>query len=69
MATYADIQWAVKERNGFTVKSCWIAHVLSEHGKTSRQAPNRASPKSRVYPCPPDKRKEIERVLRFFRMI
>ena len=69
MPTYKDVQREVKEACGFVPKTCWIAHVLSEHGKTTRTAPNRISKTSRVYPCPPDKKKAVERILREFKMI
>lgn len=63
MATYREIQQIVRETKGFTPKSCWIAHVLSDNGLTKRQAPNRMDPTERVHPCPPQKREAIEQVL------
>jgi hypothetical protein len=44
-------------------KSCWIAHVLADHGFTTRISPNRHDPASRVHPCPPKKREAIETAL------
>lgn len=64
MPTYREIQCHVKQRSGFVAKTCWIAHVLSDHGLTKRQAPNRADPTSRVHPCPAAKRAAIEEALR-----
>ena len=69
MATYKEIQQAVKELAGFTVKICWIAHVLSDYGKTRRIAPNRIDPSKRKHPCPQSKRPAIEGLLRQFGMI
>lgn len=69
MATYKEIQKAVKTAAHFTPKTCWIAHVLSDHGLTKRQSPNRINASERKYPCPPDKRASIEAVLRKFQMI
>jgi len=67
--TYKSIQRATRGRYGFVAKSCWIAHVLSDNGKTTRVAHNRQNPNCRVHPCPPDKRVRLERVLRSFGMI
>ena len=69
MATYKEIQTQVRERNGFVPKSCWIAHVLSDHGRTGKPSPNRISPTDRKHPCPANKRPAIEEALRHFRMI
>ena len=70
MATYKDIQLAVKQVAGFTPKNCWIAHVLSDHGKTSRKAYNRISSSKRSCPCPEGKYREaIEKTLRGLKMI
>jgi hypothetical protein len=69
LATYKEIQLAVKEQYGFTPKTCWIAHVLSIHGLTTRQAPNRISASKPKHLCPDDKRAAIEAVLRGFKMI
>jgi hypothetical protein len=44
-------------------KTCWIAQVLSDHGLTTRVAPNRRAPRLRVAPCPPEKRPAIEGAL------
>ncbi|WP_261763726.1 hypothetical protein, partial [Acetobacter tropicalis] len=66
MATYSDIQAWVKKEYGFTAKTCWIAHILSEHGKTSRKAPNRQHPDKRVHPCPDHRRPQVEEALRHF---
>jgi hypothetical protein len=41
MATYREIQAWVKKQHGFVPKTCWIAHVMSEHNLITRQASNR----------------------------
>jgi hypothetical protein len=69
MATYREIQARVQNEAGFVVKTCWIAHVLSDHGLTRRTAPNRANQGIRVHPCPPGKRAAIEAALRHFAML
>lgn len=68
-ATYARIQAYVREQSGFTPKSCWIAHVLSDHGLTHKTSPNRIDKAARVHPCPDAKRPAIEAALRHFRVI
>jgi hypothetical protein len=69
MATYAEIQKAVREKCGFTPKTCWIAHVMSDHGLSRRIAPNRIDLAARKHPCPPEKRAAITEILRELRMI
>jgi hypothetical protein len=69
MATYNEIQSYVRKKNGFVVKTCWIAHVKADHGLTARLAPNRVNPSKRIHACPPDKRGTIEAALRHFGMI
>jgi hypothetical protein len=68
-ATYAKIQAYVREQSGFTPKSCWVAHVLFDHGRTRRTSPNRIDNAARVHPCPDSKRPAIEAALRHFGMI
>jgi len=69
MATYAQIEERVRKTSGFTPKTCWIAHILSEHGLTKRMAPNRADPNARAHPCPAARKAAIEDALRHFGMI
>lgn len=66
MATYKDIQAHVRSVNGFVPKTCWIAHVMADHGLTRRQAANRHDHLVRTHPCPLDKRPAIEAALRHF---
>lgn len=68
MATYKQIQAHIRETEGYVPQTCWIAHVKSVHGLATRIAPNRIS-SSRVKPCPPDKKADIEAALRHFDMI
>lgn len=69
MATYREIQDWVRDRYGYTVKTCRIAHVKELNGLRPRQAPNRYSPNSRVVPCPDRFRLMIEDAMRHFGMI
>lgn len=64
MATYKEIIADVKARTGKTIHHpCWIAHVKSMHGLTTRQAHNRQDPDKRIKPCPDDWVHEIEKSL------
>lgn len=58
--TYAEIAECVKRRHGFVPKTCWIAHVKELNGLPVRVAPNRQSRKTRMVPCPSEKRASIE---------
>ena len=69
MATYRDIQRDVKAKSGFVPKTCWIAHVLSDHGLTRHAAPNRQDQTKRIHPCPPEKRPAIEASLRHLKVL
>ena len=63
-ATYDVIRDETRRQYGFSPKSCWIAHVLSDFGTTKRQAWNRLDPEKRAVPCPPRRPVDVERVLR-----
>ena len=67
MLTYAQIQDDVKQRCGFTPKTCWIAHCKELAGLQPRPAPNRVG--ERKVPCPVDKRESIMRAFRHFGMM
>jgi hypothetical protein len=69
VATYREIQNYVRTHDAFVPKPCWIAHVMSDHGLTSRQAPNRISATERKHPCPEAKRPAIMTALRHFQMV
>jgi hypothetical protein len=69
MATYREIQNWVRIKSGFVPKTCWIAHVKSDHGLIERNAPNRFMHPVRFHPCPPQRRSAIEAALRHFGMV
>lgn len=69
MATYREIINYVRCAYGFVPKTCWIAHALSDNGKTHRTAPNRQSLEKRTNPCPPHRRDAINAALKHFEMI
>lgn len=69
MATYEEIQEYVKKRYGYTVKTCWIAHVKELNGLKPRVAPNRISGDSRANPCPESRRPMIEEAMQHYGMI
>jgi hypothetical protein len=50
MARYLDIQSWIKENFHFVPKFCWIAHVMSDFGLTTRVAGNRLNPDARTNP-------------------
>ncbi|MFD3157953.1 hypothetical protein ACFIJ5_13945 [Haloimpatiens sp. FM7330] len=69
MATYKQIQEYIKATYGFTVKTCWIAHMKEVCGLKRKDSPNRKDPNKRVYPCPENKKKFIREAFRHFDMI
>ena len=69
LATYKGIQEWVKMNYGFTIKTCWIAHVKEMCGLELRVAPNRHDKFTRTNPCPLDKIEPIKQAFRFFKMI
>ena len=69
MATYKEIQAYIKEKLGFTPKTCWIAHMKEVCGISVQNAPNRISPDRREKPCPPEKMRYIKDALTHFGMI
>lgn len=69
MATYKQIAARVYEQTGRPIThTCWIAHVLADHGLTKRIAHNRNGAE-RKYPCPGDRRPAIVEALEYFEMI
>jgi hypothetical protein len=64
MATYTQVQRYVRDRYGFLPKTCWIAHVLADHGLTTRIAVNRKDPERRVEVCPERRRPVLEAALK-----
>ena len=69
MATYSEITDYIRTKHGYTAKTCWIAHVKSDHGLTMRMSPRRRDPNKRVHPCPDNKRLDIEQAFKYFGMI
>lgn len=69
MATYKEIQEYVKEKYKTTIKTCWIADMKEKLGLPKRNAPNRISEDSRLYPCPVECEKYIEDAFKHFGMI
>lgn len=63
MLTYSEIQEMVKSRYGFVPKSCWIAHLKSEHGLTRGVASNRIDPNEHKHPCPEHHRRTLTEAL------
>lgn len=69
MATYKQIADRVYSQTGRRIShTCWIAHVLSDHGLTKRIAYNRIG-SDRKYKCPPDRRSAIIDALQYFGML
>lgn len=69
MATYEDLQIWIKSQYGFTIETCWIAHVKEICGLPLGKAHNRKSQTERLKPCPPDKIEPIKVAFRHFGMI
>ena len=64
---YADARKLYKKKYNKVLKNSWIAHVLSDHGKTKRTSPSRKG--DYKYPCPDDVRPRLETVLKTLKMI
>jgi hypothetical protein len=69
MATYRQIQNWVKRNYGFSVETCWIAHVKEICGLEPRKAANRVDENERTNPCPMSKIDPIKQAFRYFGMI
>jgi len=69
MATYKQIEEYIKNKHGFVVKGCWIAHMKEICGLPVKIAHNRQSITERKVPCPPEKMKIIKDTFRYFEMI
>lgn len=69
MATYKEIINYIKNKHGFTIKTCWIAHVKKICGCNPKIALNRISLNNRVNPCLKEKLKPIKDALRHFGMV
>ncbi len=65
MSTYREIAKTASTIAGIkSMKTCWIADVMSDLGLTSGPSHNRIDPKSRRHPCPHSKRSAIVEALR-----
>lgn len=69
MSTYPEIQKYIKGKHGYTVKTCWIAHVKEMCGLNPKISHRRLDRNNRVYPCPPEKVEAIKDALKHFNMI
>ena len=69
MATYKEIQSYVKEVNGYSAKSCWIAHMKEVCGLNPKMSARRYSKTERVHPCPENKQNDIKEAFKYFNMI
>ncbi len=59
----------VKENYGFTIKTCWIAHVKEMCGLNPTKAANRLDPTKRANPCPAQKIEPIKEAFRVLGII
>lgn len=64
---YAEARDLYKKRHGKVLKNSWIAHILSDHGKTSHKSPSRKG--DFKYPCPDEARPKLEKILKELKMI
>jgi len=69
MATYKEIQEYVKVKHGFTVKTCWIAHMKEICGVPVKMSSRRYDPNVRQKPCPEAKKVVIKEAFQHFGMI
>ena len=69
MGIYERIQGYVKSKYGYSVKTCWIAHVKEMCGLKPRVASNRLNRDRRSNPCPTEKVESIREALRHLGMI
>jgi hypothetical protein len=68
MVTYREIQNYVKEKHGFTVKTCWTADAKEKAGLLVKLS-SRRQDKNRKHPCPKSKEEYIFEALRHFGMM
>lgn len=69
MTTYKEIQNYIRDKHNVVVQTCWIADMKEYHGFIKRMAPNRINFKTKVKPCPSDKRTFITEAFKYFGMI
>lgn len=69
MATYKQIQKYIREKHGFIIQTCWIAHVKELCNLNPRTAPNRHAADIRTKPCPENKIDIIKNAFKYFGML
>ena len=65
--SYAEAKVQYKKKHKKSLKNSWIAHVLSDHGKTNSKSPARKG--DYKYPCPNDVRAKLEKILKELKML
>ena len=69
-ATYDEIKKYVKETNGLSVSSLYIAQVKQKYGIIERENYNKSKSEDSKQPqCPPEKEKAIMAALKYFGML
>ena len=69
-ATYDEIKKYVKETNGLSVSSLYIAQVKQKYGIIERENYNKSKSEDSKQPqCPPEKEKAIMEALQHFGML
>lgn len=69
MATYEKIKQYVKDKHGFSIEDCWIAHMKEICGLPVKPAWNRHDKNRRSKPCPENKKELIREAFEHFGMI
>ena len=64
---YAEAKETYKKKHGRSLKNSWIAHILSDNGKTSRKSESRKG--DYKYSCHTDVRPKLEKILKELKMI
>ena len=64
---YAEARNLYKQKHNKSLKNSWIAHVLTDHGKTSRKSATRKG--DYKYPCPDEVRPKLEKILKELKML
>ena len=69
-AAYDEIKKYVKETNGLSVSSLYIAQVKQKYGIIERENYNKSKSEDSKQPqCPPEKEKAIMAALKYFGML
>ena len=64
---YKEVRDIYKQKHNKALKNSWIAHVLSDHGKTRFKSPTRKG--GYKYPCPDDVKPKLEKILKELKML